>query len=551
MLGGGVRVVALLVLAVLTPSSAWGAGCPDANADTSYTGNCGPAFAVPAWTDAGGFTDPSQYSTIRLADVNGDGTDELLGRNHDGLEVFWFDTSIGQWRPQVDANDVRQLVSAQDANGNMVSDFASPSISDESDPHRITRPYYYSTIQAADIDGQPGEEILARFWDGMRVYKYVPPAGGKNIDGGTWRRIGTGGPFSDSDGWGAPSLYLTIKTADVDGDKKAELVSRTTTGAAIYGWTGSGWAPDGSQLTYGLFGSDCWRRALLRHLPAVRDARWLRPAARGAGCHRAAELARGAAGEADREDGELDAVVAVPAVPAGRHGRPVELAARLARLAGATEAWPASNQSPAYYETMLNADIDGAPGDELLGMLMGGLQIRQLQEATIQTTDDADTSDPSLEFGGMDPRDERARRVERHAVVGQQSRGARLGGRRHRHGRPGHRSEGSRPGNDDRRVRRSIHPQDDGHGQLELPVRARPAGAVRVQGSAGECLELSAADRRRRDLRRRDPAWFRHADDVTVEVPRDVACAGGDRQHAASIPGGGGRCGRRTSTGRR
>ena len=241
--GPGCVLLALIAALALMPSVAMGAGCPDPDADTTYLGNCGPALAVPAWSDAGGFTDPSQYSTIRLADVNGDGTDELLGRDHDGLEVFWFDTSIGQWRPQVDANDVRQLVSAQDANGTMVSDFASPTISDESDPHRITLPYYYSTIQAADIDGRPGEGILARFWDGMRVYKYVPPAGGKSIDGGTWQRIGTGGPFSDSDGWGDPSRYQTIITGDVDGTGASELLGRSQSGLVGYRWTGSAWSP--------------------------------------------------------------------------------------------------------------------------------------------------------------------------------------------------------------------------------------------------------------------------------------------------------------------
>ena len=48
-----------------------GAACP--STDDSYTGNCGPMFAVPSWTDAGGWNDPSQYSTIQLADFNGDG----------------------------------------------------------------------------------------------------------------------------------------------------------------------------------------------------------------------------------------------------------------------------------------------------------------------------------------------------------------------------------------------------------------------------------------------------------------------------------------------
>ena len=134
------------------------AACP--SVDTSYTGNCGPAFAVPSWTDAGGWTDPSQYSTIRLADVNGDGSDELIGRSDAGIEIYRFDTTLGQWRPQVDANGVPQLL----------NDFASLLPSNEGNPHNPNNPQYYSTIQAADIDGQPGAEILARFWDGMRVY---------------------------------------------------------------------------------------------------------------------------------------------------------------------------------------------------------------------------------------------------------------------------------------------------------------------------------------------------------------------------------------------
>ena len=46
----------------------------------------------------------------------------------------------------------------------------------------------------------------------MRVYKYTPPSDG-GIDGGSWSRIGTAGPFSDNAGYGDPSLYLTIQTA--------------------------------------------------------------------------------------------------------------------------------------------------------------------------------------------------------------------------------------------------------------------------------------------------------------------------------------------------
>ena len=43
----------------------------------------------------GGWTDESKYSTIQLADFNGDGKDELLARNDQGVEIFRFDTSSG------------------------------------------------------------------------------------------------------------------------------------------------------------------------------------------------------------------------------------------------------------------------------------------------------------------------------------------------------------------------------------------------------------------------------------------------------------------------
>ena len=40
-------------------------------------------------------------------------------------------------------------------------------------------PSYYETLQAADIDGVAGDELLARASDGLRVKKWVPgpPAG--------------------------------------------------------------------------------------------------------------------------------------------------------------------------------------------------------------------------------------------------------------------------------------------------------------------------------------------------------------------------------------
>jgi hypothetical protein len=42
-----------------------------AEASPTYTDACGPRFVLAGWGDAGGWTDPSKYPTIQLADLNG------------------------------------------------------------------------------------------------------------------------------------------------------------------------------------------------------------------------------------------------------------------------------------------------------------------------------------------------------------------------------------------------------------------------------------------------------------------------------------------------
>ena len=233
-------VVTGLVLAGLgvEPGVAGAQGCPEAS--PSYTDACGPTFVLPGWGDADGWSDPSQYSTIQLADVNGDGRDELIGRNDEGLEIWWFDTSVGQWRPQVDANGTPVALTA----------FASPAPG-ETPATDWTKPEYYSTIQTADLNGDGASEILARFADGMHVYRYTPPAGTKNINGGTWSLVpGTNQyfptpPFSDQDGWNDPSLYLTIRTGHFDQSNPSAtvLIGRSHSGLEGYEWVPSfGWS---------------------------------------------------------------------------------------------------------------------------------------------------------------------------------------------------------------------------------------------------------------------------------------------------------------------
>ena len=80
----GVAIVVIGVMMAVSPA-ARAANC--ALADFAYNGACGPEFESPAWGDTPGWTDPSKYSTIKLADITGNGTDELIARNDDGLEI--------------------------------------------------------------------------------------------------------------------------------------------------------------------------------------------------------------------------------------------------------------------------------------------------------------------------------------------------------------------------------------------------------------------------------------------------------------------------------
>ena len=182
---GGLRRVALIAGSVVTvvllslSASARAADC--LRADFAYNGTCGPEFESPAWGDTPGWTDPSKYSTIQLADITGNGTDELIARNDDGLEIWTFDTTVGQWRPAIGGDGLPEVL----------RNFHSPGPA--ADVRGTWRdPAAYSTIQTADLYGDGRQEILADHEPyGTRVWRYTAPAGTKSINGGSWALVST------------------------------------------------------------------------------------------------------------------------------------------------------------------------------------------------------------------------------------------------------------------------------------------------------------------------------------------------------------------------
>ena len=185
---------------------------------------------MPTWTDAGGWTDPSQYSTIQLADFNGDGRDKLLARNDQGLTIWWFDTSLGQWRPQVDgdatpqsSNDCLRAPTGREAGYGL--DEAGVLLDDPDRAHQR---------QQAGADPRALRRRDARLRLPARAERQHQ------------RRLVVagqqGGPFGDAAGWNEPSRYLTILTAElVPG--VTDLVGRSRAGLVTYDWNGSGWSP--------------------------------------------------------------------------------------------------------------------------------------------------------------------------------------------------------------------------------------------------------------------------------------------------------------------
>ena len=171
-------------------------------------------FMLPMWSNTNGWDDPSCYSTIQMADLDGDGYDELLGRCTAGIEANRFDPTTGVWTPLLNGPP-----------------WASKDGWDQKE--------YYLTIQTADLDGDGSAELLARDGATIIAYSYSAPKGKPTQ--GTWTQLPNGPAWASKDGWDQAQFYRTIQTADLDGDGSAELLARD--GATIIAYSYS--APKG------------------------------------------------------------------------------------------------------------------------------------------------------------------------------------------------------------------------------------------------------------------------------------------------------------------
>jgi hypothetical protein len=162
----------------------------------------------PSLTDESGWSNPAYYSTIQLADVNGDGRQEIVASGPRGLYVFF--ESDGAWTP----------ADPTAPNG--------PTL----DPVTWQNPLYYPSLTCADVDGDGQDEIVARGPGGVLIFHYdlATSNWSPNSDQGP----ANGPPLSDANGWGLPQYALTVRAADVNGDGKAEIMGRQPDGVYTY-----------------------------------------------------------------------------------------------------------------------------------------------------------------------------------------------------------------------------------------------------------------------------------------------------------------------------
>ena len=235
-------------------------GCTVANDGST------PGFALPNWPD-GIWSTPDKYSTIQTGDINGDGVDELIGRGPLGIEAYEFDTDKGQWMPLYAGGDPAladggiweqpqyyETIQLGDVNGDGADELLArevdglhvwhydpgsatwselPTLTDLSDANDWgTSPSLYETIQTGNLVGGAQEEVFGRTTSGVVVWQ---------LTGSQWERlVGFTDPEQPFDFADQPEYYTTIHSADIVDGGHEELWGRAPDGVRFYQLTQQG-----------------------------------------------------------------------------------------------------------------------------------------------------------------------------------------------------------------------------------------------------------------------------------------------------------------------
>ena len=226
---------------------------------------------LDALSDAAGWDAPEHYATLRLADVNGDGRDDLCARGPEGFDCWLSDgerfatyVEGPRWSDAggFDAPSRYGSIRMGDIDGDRRADVCALVEAGvecwRSDgagfPERVAGPAWsdaggwgavssWSTLRLVDYDGDGLDDLCGRGPDDLRC----APSLGSGF--GEERSIA---PLANASGWSDPSNYATLRVGDVDGDGAQDLCLRANIGVACYlvhgetidVVTGPGWSDD-------------------------------------------------------------------------------------------------------------------------------------------------------------------------------------------------------------------------------------------------------------------------------------------------------------------
>jgi hypothetical protein len=162
----------------------------------------GEQIAGPELSDANGWGSEKYYATLRFADVNGDGMDDVCARHSVGFSCW-----------------------LSDGNG-FPTEIAGPELGDA---NGWGVPKHWATIRMGDVDGDGKADVCARAIAGMRCWL---------SDGTNLASEVVGPELSDAKGWGDVSYWSTLRLVDINADHKADVCARAAAG--FHCWLSSG-----------------------------------------------------------------------------------------------------------------------------------------------------------------------------------------------------------------------------------------------------------------------------------------------------------------------
>lgn len=162
------------------------------------TGNAfGETITGPAMADAAGWDRPEVYTTIRMADVSGDGHADVCARAPSGITCWVYD---GRAFGRV---------------------FAGPALSDADGWTTATR---YRSIRLADVDGDGRADLCARAAEGLRCY---------TSNGAGFEHVWIAPAFADGQGLGGAVAWASFRLAGGRGVAASPAVTSISGGCSV------------------------------------------------------------------------------------------------------------------------------------------------------------------------------------------------------------------------------------------------------------------------------------------------------------------------------